>query len=93
MTLPQITAEGILSTLSQAQRLGSPGDFVLDWIEKMNVEENQGELCVTIIDLIEGFYGEDEYNEKVHCAAVIGIVVNSILAAMEAEELEEMFKD
>ena len=42
MTLPKITAEGILSTLSQARRLGSPGDFVLDWIEKMNVEENQG---------------------------------------------------
>ena len=93
MTLPKITAEGILSTLSQARRLGSPGDFVLDWIEKMNVEENQGELCVSIIDLIEGFYGEDDHSEKVHCAAVIGIVVNSILAAIEAKELEEMFKD
>ena len=92
MTLPKITIEGILSTLSQAQRLGSPGDFVLDWEEKMN-EENQGDLCEGVVSLVDGFYDDDDYNEKVHCAAVVAIVVNSILAAIEAEELEKMFQE
>jgi len=93
MTLPKITIDGILSNIEQARRSGSPGEFVLDWIEKMNKQEHQSQFCAGLIDLIDGFFDDDDDIGKVHCATVVGVIMNSILAAIEAEELEEMFQE
>jgi hypothetical protein len=93
MALPTITIDGILSNIEQARRSGSPGKFVLDWIEKMDKKEHQSEFCAGVVDLIDGFYGDDDDIGKVHCATVVGVIMNSILAAIEAEELEEMFEE
>ena len=93
MTLPKITSESILSNIEQARRSGSPGQFVVDWLEKWGFEENQPQLCESVIDMIDGFYEDGDEIEKVPCATVVGVIMNSILAAIEAEELEEMFQE
>ena len=91
MTLPEITAESILSNIEQAKRAGSPGEFVVEWLEKW--KKNQPQLCESVIYMIDGFYEDGDEIEKVHCATVVGVIMNSILAAIEAEELEEMFQE
>ena len=89
-TLPVVTAETILANVEQARRSGTPGKFVLEWIEKL-ASKGQEEFCGSIVELIEGFF--EDAKGKVHCAAVIGIVLNSVMASIEAKELEELFEE
>ena len=89
-TLPAVTAETILATVEQARRSGTPGKFVLEWLEKF-ASKGQEELCGGIVELVDGFF--EDAQGKIHCAAVVGIVLNSVMASIEAKELEELFQE
>ena len=90
--LPKIKAETILANVAQAKRSGNPGRFVLEWVEKFS-SKGQEELCSSTVELIDAFYGDEDGLGKVHCATVVGILLNSILASIEAKELEKMFEE
>tara|TARA_Y100000593_G_scaffold42867_1_gene82069 strand:+ start:313 stop:633 length:321 start_codon:yes stop_codon:yes gene_type:complete len=91
-SLPTIKASTILAHIQIARRAGTPGKFVLQWIEQLSSEGKQPELCASIVELIDGFF-EDDAEGKVNCASVLGIILNSIIASVEAEKLEEMFEE
>ena len=87
--LTTITETALKANAEIAAREDTAGGFTVQWIEGMC--EEQPMMASFIVEMCDGFFEESEH--KIKCVCVLGIVINSIKASLEAKELEELFAE
>ena len=91
MSIPEIKFDCFLACLHKATTV-DPIEFGEAWLLDM-VESGQRDFATSIVGIIEELLTEEGPTAKLKALNAVAITVNAIKATIEAEELEEMFKE
>ena len=91
MSIPEIKFDCFLACLHKATTV-DPTELGEASLLDM-VESGQRDFATSIVSIIEELLNEEGATAKLKALNAVAITVNAIKATIEAEELEEMFKE